>query len=801
MSMEFELFFELIQIFTAYTICVFIAPYIVFHNYLREKSMAEKFILCTLIGNFYIINIVFLIFLLGIPGKLSLYLFTILPAFAVWRWINRPGIKRYFSFLYTTFSRLFLGEAKIHTIWALLSRQPIAWLRKTARAVFSHAVHHILEWGMLLGLLGFNAWYYSYHVVTRFSYGASDLPVHHYWINEMCEGTIFCKGIYPFGFHNVVYFLHTFFDIETVSIMNAFGVTQTLYIYLMLYLLLRKICRSRYTPIFGVFLFTLPNLYNLLATWRYQCSLPQEFGMVFLYPCAYFMIQFFERKKQEIQKEKELKKQGKLYAWLEQYQIRPSTRSLVFFAMSFSMTFAAHFYITIIAVFLCLAVAFAYVPVVFYPRYFWSIALAGLLSMASAIAPLGIAYAQGTPLQGSLGWALSVMTSGSEEDEAGNSSDTSTDKTIRATAAPSSSTIPDTNQMISGTVSSEQQQNIEESGFVEKITTKVKEMPSLIVAFLQKLYQKFLSFNETITIFLCNVCNGIKVTKTIVYAMEGLLVFSVIGIWFRHKFYYRNLLFIGFYVFFMTMLCCAPKLNLPSPMELSRSSIFMAYAVPLLGGCAADAIYAVACRPFKYHRVTEVLPIGLTAALTFLTITNHYVRPLSIISSVQAKGEVHCNYEIMANYPDKSWTVVTTTNSLQIIRNNGWHMELCTFLKDMENYESDTVVTIPTKYVFFYIEKKPVAFGYSDFVTNPAVNSGHISKGAAQQEAVYSGGDVYNITNRYILESKFYYWAKAFEQKYPQEFQVYYEDDSFICYRIIQNEYNLYNFAIDYGFN
>ena len=46
-----------------------------------------------------------------------------------------------------------------------------------------------------------------------------------------------------------------------------------------------------------------------------------------------------------------------------------------------------------------------------------------------------------------------------------------------------------------------------------------------------------------------------------------------------------------------------------------------------------------------------------------------------------------------------------------------------------------------------------------------------------------------------------YYWAQAFKKKYPQEFQIYYEDDSFICYRITQNEYNLYNFAIDYGFN
>lgn len=794
MTMELEMIWELIQVFTAYTLIVFLAPYIVFYGYLSKKTMAEKFILCTMIGNFYIINIVFLIFLLKIPGRLSLYLFTILPAFATWRYINHPGIKRYFLFLYTALSRFFLGETKLHTVYTLLFRQPFRWIRKTIRSIFSHGIHHIIEWVSLLSLLGFNAWYYSYHIITRYSYGASDLPVHHYWINEMCNGTIFCNGIYPFGFHNVVYFLHTFFGIETVSVMNAFGITQTLYIYLMLYLLLRKICRSKYTPILGVFLFTLPNLYSNLSIWRYQCSLPQEFGMVFLYPCAWFLIQFFERKRDEIKKEKELKEQGKLYAWLEQYQIRPSTRSLALFAMSFSMTLAAHFYITIIAVFLCLAVAIAYFPIVFYPRYFWSIALAGILSLTVAIAPMGIAYVQGTPLQGSLEWALSVMNSPSEtatEESSDDSSETDT-----------KTELTDSDRQLSENTSSDATQTItNEPGIFEKIAAKVKQLPAVFMVFAKKIYHKFLSFNETSTIYLCNVFNGIQVTTAIVWLMEFLFAFSIIALFLRRKFYFRNLLFIAFYILFMLLLCLAPQFNLPSLMELGRSCIFMAYSIPLLGAAAIDACYVILARPFKYHRITELAPIGFTVALTALTITYDYVKPLSIISSVQAKGEVHCNYEIMANYPDKSWTIVTTTNSLQIVRNNGWHMELCTFLKKMQNYKEDTTVTIPTKYVFFYIEKNPVAFGYSDFVTNPIVNTGHISEEAAASEAIYEGSSAYNISNRYILESKFYYWAKAFEQKYPQEFKVYYEDDSFVCYRIIQNEYNLYNFAIDYGYN
>ena len=109
MSMEARTIIEFIRVLAAYTVCVCVAPYIVFHDLLREKCLAEKFILSVLIGNFYIINVVFAIFLLNIPTKGSLYLFTIFPAFVAWLRVNRPGVQEFFNMLYTSLSRLFLG--------------------------------------------------------------------------------------------------------------------------------------------------------------------------------------------------------------------------------------------------------------------------------------------------------------------------------------------------------------------------------------------------------------------------------------------------------------------------------------------------------------------------------------------------------------------------------------------------------------------------------------------------------------------------------------------------------------------
>lgn len=49
--------------------------------------------------------------------------------------------------------------------------------------------------------------------------------------------------------------------------------------------------------------------------------------------------------------------------------------------------------------------------------------------------------------------------------------------------------------------------------------------------------------------------------------------------------------------------------------------------------------------------------------------------------------------------------------------------------------------------------------------------------------------------------SRMYYWAQEFGRLYPNEMQVYLETDQFVCYRVEQNMYKLFNFAIDYGYN
>ena len=167
-----------------------------------------------------------------------------------------------------------------------------------------------------------------------------------------------------------------------------------------------------------------------------------------------------------------------------------------------------HFYITIIAILLCLAIAVAYLPVVLKPRYFWSIALAGILSLVSAVAPLGMAFLQGTPLEGSLRWALSVMTPGSsgetiEEAPDDNSTDQTGELVENTENEVSSDEIPSY-----GEDSSEIQPS-EDTSALTKIKTFLTDKGKAILFSMKSvcgnIKTKFLRFNETIILSLIHI--------------------------------------------------------------------------------------------------------------------------------------------------------------------------------------------------------------------------------------------------------------------------------------------------------
>lgn len=121
---------------------------------------------------------------------------------------------------------------------------------------------------------------------------------------------------------------------------------------------------------------------------------------------VYFLISFFQTEKEKLKT-----RETKLLSGC--------------FALAFSLTLAIHFYGTMIAGLCCIGIAVGFCPRFLNKEYFKRIMMTGIISVFLAVLPMGIAFAGGTPLQGSLGWGLSVINGGKSDTE------DSEDKTTR----------------------------------------------------------------------------------------------------------------------------------------------------------------------------------------------------------------------------------------------------------------------------------------------------------------------------------------------------------------------------------
>ena len=125
----------------------------------------------------------------------------------------------------------------------------------------------------------------------------------------------------------------------------------------------------------------------------------------------------------------------------------------------------------------------------------------------------------------------------------------------------------------------------------------------------------------------------------------------------------------------------------------------------------------------------------------------------------------------------------------------GYHYETITLLNQLKDLGQNPEIIIPTKCVYFFIEKIPVDYGES-------TKHEEVTAKGAETPLPFTGGlHPYTGENRWITMSHMYEWAQRFQELYPNEMEVYYESDSFICYRLQQNVNSPYNLAIDYGYN
>ena len=766
MSMTTLITLRFVSIFAAYTGLTVLLPAIMFRRILAGRRLSEQFLMCYTFGNFYIINIVFAVQLLHISGFWTLVLFTAVPGILIWGRVNRVSLRELCMKTGIVCKKILQGSMGIKGFLYRVKNRSMAVLKKAVWLFYCEVVCNTLQWILAGAVIAALFWIYGRQLVLTYGYRASDIPVHLNWINQMSRGNLFASGVYPFGFHCMVYYLHAVLGFDTYVILCVFYLVQVFFIHIVLLAMLKLLCRSLYLPYAGIMVYILGSFWARQTYSRFGSSLPQEFGMIFVIPSVYFLIRFFQTEKKNLKN-------------------RETKLILGCFALAFSLTLAIHFYGTMIAGLCCIGIAVGFCTRFLNKKYFRRIMLTGIISVFLAVLPMGIAFAGGTPLQGSLGWGLSVINGDSS-----NTEDTSENEAAQKQAME---------EMAARLIENTQNSNSEsvQTGEIPIITEapkhsladKAREIPKKMKNLREMMIRRIQEF----------IINSQE--QWCAYAvLAGIAVLILLGLMFiilRRITYGEMLMSAGFCMGILTLLLCAGNLGLPVLMDPARCSIYYVYllivSITVLGDGLLYLIFMPRILTIPRNAVSFILTVSMAAGM----IHQGLVKTPDFISDYVSNGAFTCLTNIIKENKDETWTIVSANDETQMGLDHGWHYETITFLRKQEHINKDTKLIIPTEKVYFFIEKIPL--NYSVVYSGSGQS---ISKKGASQSLPNSGGiGMYQGEGRWILMSRMYYWAQAFMEMYPNEMKVYYESEDFVCYVIPQNMYHQYNFAIDYGYN
>lgn len=769
MSMTTLVILQFVGIFAAYTGLTVLLPAFMFRRVLRGRRLSEQFLMCYTFGNFYIINIVFAVQLLHISNFQTLVLLTVVLSVLIWSRVNRISLKKLIIKNAEACRKLLQGSMGIKGAFYRVWQKFIRMLKYAICFFYREVVCNTLQWILAGAIVAALFWVYGRQLILTYGYRASDIPVHLNWINQMSRGNLFVSGVYPFGFHCMVYYLHTVFQVDTYVILCLFYLVQVFFIHVVLLAMLKMLCRSLYFPYAGVLVYILGSFWARQTYSRFGASLPQEFGMIFVIPSIYFLIRFFQTEKENL-KTKETK------------------LTLGCFAIAFSLTLAIHFYGTMIAGLCCIGIAVGYVFRFLNKEYFRRIMMTGIISVFLAVLPMAIAFAGGTPLQGSLGWGLSVINGGNSDNEEEENTVTQ-DMTIEEIAANLQRASESKEN--TGTASVQSGKNTPTVTETPKpsLGEKVGEIPGEIKDTWNMMAQRLREFIINLPEKWCAyaVLSGIGV----------LILMGLLFIILRKITYGEMLMSAGFCMGILTLLLCAGNLGLPMLMDGARCSIYYVYLLVAALTVLGDGILYLVCMLATLKIFRNAVSFVLTVAMVAGMFQQGLIKKSSFDSGFVSNGALTCLTNIIHENEDKTWTIVSANDETQMGLDHGWHYETISFLRKMENMDKDTKLIIPTKNVYFFIEKIPLDYAVTYSGTGQSISK----KGASQNLPNVGGISMYQGEGRWILMSRMYYWAQAFMEKYPNDMKVYYESEDFICYVMPQNMYHQYNFAIDYGYN
>lgn len=764
------MFFWLLEygkVLAVYLFIMYLWPSVVLRKYLRDKGLAFRFSFCT---TFMILLLNTTVLILGIVKLLNVWVIRLLfygplvYIFGAWIYRNREKAV-YIKYLLTDICsfRRFVSE---------IAESICSVIKNTWRKLMDKMRPHMLLYILLGVAVVYGLIYFSYGAFHERYYGTSDVYVHHSWIDMLSEGKIFGAGIYPEGMHCFVFAMNTLFGVEVYSCLLFLGGIHITAFLLSVYLFFREIFPWKYTGLLVLALYLILRLdspAHVGSMARLQWTIPQEFAHFTVFLCGAYLLRFLRNAS------------AGTFQWKKWEFLRDE--NLLIFMMALAVSIAVHFYVTIMAFFLCLAIGVFFLVWVFTRKKFLPLLLAIVCGAVIAVTPMLAAFASGIPFQGSIDWAMSVITESQQELQQ----------------------------------KEEETQNPTSGSHWEPIVTEpvdpeegpVEEEPE--PTWLEKFFDNsfVVLYREDRAVLLC--------ITTLLGGLIGLICHLVVR--FRRKAAVGEDPFCG-YLFLVVgalifmMMFAAPEIGLLELIQIGRlctMTHLLSIATLLI---PLDLVMTLIDK--KGSRIVmDICAAALCLAMCAAVIlTGNYHSYLHYtMTRYPAAAEVTC--QIIQDMKPESFTIVSPVDELYQIKSYGYHEESVRFIREMK---SDTY-TLPTEYVFVFIEKQPLKYAHFHLVEGDPwlakqeylevlgekntsqglpVHHTEISDEAANKFYVIPQAyDSYKSeTYRTVIFSRMNQWVERFKELYPYQLTTIYEDEAFVCYMFRQNPARLLELAI-----
>lgn len=222
MSMKVLTVLQFISIFTIYTGLFIAVPALLLHRRLKDEIFSVRFFFYIVLGHFYLINLVLFLQLLHISGRFTLILGSALPVVISLVHTKRVSPKKIGHIIGNRTSHVIRETLGIK----LLLLEIVQWIgrkiKKLCDRMCGLIIRHFADGVLFVVFTATVLVMYGTNMINTYGYCASDIPVHNYWINAMGQNDVFVAGIYPFGFHCVIYYIHTVTGIETYVLLRLF---------------------------------------------------------------------------------------------------------------------------------------------------------------------------------------------------------------------------------------------------------------------------------------------------------------------------------------------------------------------------------------------------------------------------------------------------------------------------------------------------------------------------------------------------------------------------------------------------